>query len=237
MASLLLPRRTLGALCSLLIAFLVVAGSGGAAHAADGYRYWNYFHLQDGSWAFSQVGPGDYELKDGAVEGYRYGTSLTADGLPPRADLAKVSFDTVCEGTEAGADQIRVAVLIDYGTEADADDATPPAPQAECAVIGSGGNGQQALAEVADVRAEKGLTCAVNGYPASGCGVPVADAKPAEEQPVAFEMPQAAMDNDAASSETAEDDNDLLWPLVGVGAVLVLGAVGALALNRRNQNA
>ena len=233
-------RRTLGVLASLLFAAFVVTGTAGTAHAADGFRYWNYFHLEDGSWAFSQVGAGDYNPKDGAVEGYRFGTSLTADGIPPRADLAEVNFDTVCEGTDAAAGEKRVAVVIDYGTEADADGTTPPDPRAECAVVADDANGQQVISSVADVRAEKGLTCALDGYPVKGCGEPVTAEAPGPEQPVAFALPAAAdSDRDAASDAAADEDSDngLLWPLVGVGAVVVVIAAGGFALSRRNPNA
>ncbi len=235
MATSVSARRLLGVLSSLMFAALVVTGSAGTAHAADGYRYWNYFHLEDGSWAFSQVGPGDYDPQDGAVEAYRFGTSFTAEGIPPRADLGELNFDTVCEGTEAPAGDKRVAVLIDYGTEADADGTTPPAPRAECAVVAAGADGQQVLASVADIRVEDALTCALDGYPVKGCGEPVAAEAPGEEQPVTFEMPASSEDTEAVSGD--QDDSGLLWPLVGVGAVVVVIAGAGLVLSRRRANA
>jgi hypothetical protein len=243
MASAVPLRRLLGTLASLLFAAFVVTGSAGTAHAADGFRYWNYFHLENGSWAFSTVGAGDYDPKDGAVEGYRFGSSFTAEGIPPRADLAEVNFDTVCDGTEAAAGEKRVAVVIDYGTEDDADGTTPPQPRAECAVVAADANGQQVISSVADVRAEKGLTCALDGYPVQGCGEPVSAEPPTAEQPVTFTLPEAAdagdagADADTQDAAAADDDNDLLWPLVGVGAVVVVIAAGGLALSRRNSSA
>ena len=235
-----LLRRSVGVLLALLFAVLALGISAGAANAADGYRYWNYFHLKDNAWAFSQVGPADYDAKDGAVEGYRFGTSATADGIPPRADLAKVSFDTVCGNTKPAAGKKRVAVVIDYGTTADATRATPPAPRAVCAVVATNANGSQVLQNVADARIEKGLTCGIDGYPASGCGDPVANAKPAGNEPaVAFDLPQAdtpTTPTTKAATE-AQDDNSLNWPLVGVGVVVLLIAGGGLALSRRNGTA
>lgn len=230
-------RRLLGVLLSLFLATFVVAGLPGTAQAADGYRYWNYFHLDNGSWAFSKVGAGEFVPEDGSVEGYRYGTSTTAAGIPPRADLAEVSFETVCADEEASADEKRVAVLIDYGTDADAEGATPPAPRAVCAVVPPEATGQQVLETAAEVRAEGGLTCAIDGYPVKGCGVPVKDAQDSAEETVAFELP-ASDDAEAASAETAEgSDSGLVWPLVGVGLVVVLIAAGAVGLNRRNKSA
>lgn len=230
-------RRLRGVLSSLLVAGFLVTGLAGAAQAADGYRYWNYFHLQGRSWAFSQVGAGDYQPKDGGVEAYRFGTSASPDGLPPRADLSTVNFDAICGADEADADQKRVAVVLDYGTEADADGATPPAPRAECAVVAAGADGQQVIQAVADVRVEKGLTCALDGYPAAGCGEPVPDAKAAtEEQAVAFELPAADPGSSQSQAASEEDsDSGLLWPLLGVAVVVVVIAGGALALTRRNR--
>ena len=234
-----LTRRLLGILASLFLATFVVAGLPGTAQAADGYRYWNYFHLDNGSWAFSKVGAGEFVPEDGSVEGYRYGTSATAAGIPPRADLAEVSFEAVCADEEASADQKRVAVLIDYGTDADAEGATPPAPRGACAVVPNDATGQQVLETTAEVRAEGGLTCAIDGYPVQGCGVSVKNAKDPQEQNVAFELPASAeADADAASAETAEEsDTGLVWPLVGVGLVVVVIAAATVGLNRRNKSA
>ena len=220
----------------LAAAGLAVLGLGSPAQAADGYRYWNYLHLKDGAWAFSQVGAGDYQPADGAVEGYRFGTSTTADGIAPRADLDQVTFDAICGSAQDDAGQKRVAVVIDYGTAADADGTTPPEPRADCAVVGSDATGQQVLAAVADVRASKGLTCALDGYPSSGCGEPVADAPaPGPEQSVAFDLP--ADNAEAGAAADSDTDGGLAWSLVGAGAVVVLVAGGGVALARRNKAA
>jgi hypothetical protein len=229
----------------LLLALLTVLVSGvlaGPAQAADGFRYWNYFHLQDGSWAFSQVGPGDYQPEDGAVEGYRYGTSTTAEGIAPRADLATLTFERVCADAQAEDGQKRVAVLIDYGTEADAEGADVPAPRAACAVVPDDASGRQVLASVADLRAEKGLTCAVDGYPATGCGEPVADAPTQhDEKSVAFTLPTDTTggSGDATASGSAADgtSESAPWSLLALGGVVVVVAAGGVLLSRRNKAA
>jgi hypothetical protein len=232
-------RRFFGVLAALLVACFTATAMGTAlatpASAADGYRYWNYFHLTDGSWEFSQVGPGDYEPQDGDVEAYRFGTSTTNAGLPPRADLDQVGFDSVCAGEDAGPHRIRVAVLVDYGTEADAEGTTPPAPRSACAVVGDSATGQQVLDAVAEVRSEKGLTCALDGYPVKGCGEAVAGAPTVKDEPtVAFELPGSG---DGSADEATEDRGSLLWPLVGAGGLVVLIGGGGLALARRNKAA
>jgi hypothetical protein len=231
----LLPRRVVGAVSSLLVATAAVAGLAGPAQAEDGFQYWNYFHLENDAWAFSEVGPEEYQPEDGAVEGFRYGTSTVSQGIEPRADLDEVGFDTVCADTAAAEGEKRVAVLVDYGV--DEGDGAPPEPRAECAVVADGASSQQVLDEVADVRVEGGMTCALDGYPATGCGVPVKDADvQAEEETVAFALPSdggAGTSDAAAESESSETP----WGLVGLGTLVVLIAGGAFAMSRRSKTA
>jgi hypothetical protein len=220
-------RRVVGALTCLLVGVAAAVGLAGPAHAEDGYRYWNYSHLEDGSWAFSQVGPAEHQPKDGAVEGFRFGTSTVSQGLEPRADLDEVTFDAVCAGTEAGADQKRVAVLIDYGTEQDA--GAPPQPRAACAAVEAGATTQQILQQVAEVRQDSGMTCGIDGYPATGCGEPVPNATVAtDEEPVAFT---------GTAQQDATSQSGLPWTLVAVAVLVVLLATAALLLARRKRAA
>ncbi len=222
-------RRRVGVVLALLLSALVVGGTAGTAHAANGYRYWNYFHVKNGSFAFATTGPAGYVPKDGATEAYRYGTSTTDQGLTPRADLAKLGFTDVCADTEAQAGKKRVAVLIDYGTKADAAGAKVPAPRAACAVVPAKANGQQVLGAVAEVRSSKGMDCAVDGYPASGCGAPVKNATvPAHESTVDFALP-----TDAASGTSSNGGGST--PLLVGGAVIVLLLVGGGVLLTRRQ--
>ena len=238
-------RRTVGSLLALVASLLLVAGTAGSASAEDGYRYWNYSHLTAGDWEFAQTGPGDYTPKDGDVEGWRFGTSTVSQGISPRADLDTVTFDAVCAGAEASDTQKRVAVLVDFGTDADAQGAQVPDPRAECAVVPAKATGQQVLESVVDVRAEQGMTCALDGYPAKGCGDPVSDAQvPAKAQDVAFELPAAAQpaaddstaDTTQAAAETDDGQNNT-WLLLGVGGLVVVLAAVAVPLYRRNRDA
>lgn len=238
-----LPRRIVGiVLASLLGALaptLLVAGS---ASAADGYKYWNYFHVQGGKFAFAQTGPSGFVPKEGAVEAYRYGLSSTAAGLPPRTEPTTYSFDKLCADSKAQSGEKRVGVLIDYGTTADAvGGATPPDPRGACAVVPSNANGQQVLDAVSDLRAEKGLVCGIDGYPAQGCSVTVKNPPAAQPQStVAFKLPASAQASKAATSDStnasdSQDDGGFPWTLViVVVAVVVIGAA-ALAVSRRNR--
>ena len=232
-----LPRRTLprvlGVLLSLVLVGLLVGTSGGTADAASGYRYWNYFHVTGSTYTFAQTGAAGYTPKPNSVEAYRYGTSTTAKGLPPRADLATYTIGKICGDTKPGAHQKRVGVLLDYGTAADAQGATPPKPRAACAVVAKDADGQQVLDAVAKVRVAKGLTCAIDGYPASGCGDQVTNASaPTKEQHVAFSLPKSA--GAATSTDTGGSSTPLV---VGAAVLVVLLVGGGVALTRRNRAA
>lgn len=243
------PRRVVGALLAALLAPAAVVAAASPSYAEEGYRYWNYSHLQGDTFEFAQTGPGDFTPKDGDVEGWRFGTSTVSAGIEPRADLAEVNFDSVCGDAEAAEGEKRVAVLIDYGVEADADGAEVPEPTADCAVVPDDANGQQTLQSVADVRADGALICALDGYPAQGCGDPVKDAQvQADEATVPFVLPASATeatgdagdDASPAADDTAQaadetDDSGVNATLIAVLAlVVVLGAVATL-LYRRNR--
>jgi hypothetical protein len=234
----LLPRRVVGALSSLLVAGAAVTALAGPAHAEDGYQYWNYFHLENDSWAFSDVGAAEFVPEDGDVEGLRFGTSTPSQGIEPRADLAEVGFDTVCGDTEAAEGEKRVALVVDFGVEEG--NGTPPEPRADCAVGDESASTQELLGEVADVRVESGMLCGVDGYPAKGCGEAVPDAEMGgEETTVAFALPTDAADDTSTSDAAADEaeESSSVWPLVVVGLVVVLVAALALALARRSRTA
>lgn len=229
-------RRVVGTLCSVLVAMVSVTALASPAQAEDGYQYWHYFHLDGDAWAFAETGPADHQPTEGDVEGFRFGTSTMSQPIEPRADLAEVTFDAVCEGTEAAAGEKRVALVLDFGTEDG--DGTPPEPRAECATGPEAASTQELLESVADLRVEDGMVCAVDGYPATGCGDPVADAQvPTEEEPVAFALASDETSEDEGTTDAGAEDSTgsgLLWPLVGVALLVVLVAVGALLMRRRN---
>jgi hypothetical protein len=236
------PTRTLIGLLLLtgLTGLLLAAGSG-TARAADGYKYWNYFHVQKGAFAFARTGPADYTPKEGSVDAYRYGLSSTAAGLTPRTGASTYSFQDLCADAKSTGGQKRVGVLIDYGTAKDAESGqTPPKPRGACAVVPTGANGQQVIDAVADVRVEKSLLCGIDGYPASGCSVTVKNPpKAAAEQRVGFTLPAAAKSTgDSAKPAAAQsEDDDFPWTLVVVVVVVVVLAGAGLMLARRSSRA
>ena len=55
--------------------------------------FWNYWHLVNGQWQFSQVGSGIYPVQDGAVEGWSWSVSSPGgDGEQPPI----YTFDQIC---------------------------------------------------------------------------------------------------------------------------------------------
>jgi hypothetical protein len=242
-----LTRRVAGVLSALFVAGLLVAGTAGTARAADGFRYWNYFHVKHGGYTFATTGPSGYTPADGSIEAYRYGLSSTAAGLQPRTDATTYTAGKICKGTHPRSGWKRVGVLLDFGTKADAAKGeTPPAPRAACALVPRNATGQQVLGAVAEVRVEKQLVCGIDGYPVTGCSVTVKNPPAAApQQDVAFTLPPAARSSAdpspspaaSSSSSTSTDDGGFPWPLVGVVAALVVIGGGALALARSRRNA
>ncbi len=51
--------------------------------------YWQYFHMQNGSWKYSNVGAAVYQVTDGAVDGWAWGNNVAP---------AVMSLDQVCSG-------------------------------------------------------------------------------------------------------------------------------------------
>jgi len=214
---------------TLLAALAGVVALSGPAQAESGYKFWGYYHLTGGKWVASSKGADGYQPADGAVEGFRYATTTQSDfDRPPRA---MPSFADVCAGTEAANGKKRVALVLDYGTTQDAPEGdTPPQPEAACAVVPAGASTQQALESVQPLRIEKGLICAIGGYPSAGCAEQVKNATvPANEKPVDLAMPGQG------EGEASEAQNSAVLPLVGIGALVVLLGGGAVALARRRR--
>jgi hypothetical protein len=249
-------RATLLPLAALLLAGFVSVGTApaGAAEsgAADVYRYWGYYPVQDGAFVAAETGPAGATPKDGTIEGYRYAAPADFKNPNlPRADLSVVTFDAVCGDKTAAAGDKRVAVLIDYGVEADAADGeTPPDPEALCAVVPAKYNGLQTLQSVApDLRTQKSsfgpLLCGISGYPATGCAdVKVPKGSPADGAAVEFTglaSDESASANssgsDTSSASDADSDDDSNAPLlIGLAVLVVAIVAGGVVLQRRNSS-
>jgi hypothetical protein len=216
-------------LAGVLVALVVPAGSASAA----AYRFWGYYQLSGTSWQFAPKGPDQTKPADGSVEGWRYAVAGESDTRAPRVTT---TFDAVCADTKADPAKKRVAVVIDYGRAADQQDgSTSPAPVAKCASAPTAASGSEVLAAVASVRAEKGLVCALDGRPATGCGTPVKDVSAAAAAPdTPTTLAPKASQASAQSKGAAGDGSSPGLKYAGIGVVvLALLGLGGVALRRR----
>lgn len=236
-------RAPLRVVLATLVAACLAALTVAPAHAAA-FRYWGFYQLTNGAWAFAQKGSDQTVPKDGSVDGWRFAVADEASTRFPRAVL---TFDQVCGTTAAEAGKKRVGVVVDFGRPADsADNATPPEPKAVCAVVATDATSTAVLAAAGEVRTEKGLVCGVAGYPAKECGAPVKNVTPeakAADQPVTIAAPAAtpaatpsAGATDVAGTPlTASDSGSNVAAYVI--AVLVLLALAAYLVVRSRSRA
>jgi hypothetical protein len=241
-------HRTGRLVLSLLAGLLIAGTATTTAQAEDGYRFWGYYQWSGGQWAFAKKGSEVVVPADGAVEGWRYAVGGSGK---PRVPRAAGDFKAICGPTPAETGKKRVALVIDPGTPSDSvtGEAPPPAI-GTCVVTDRKATGAKILAAVAKVRIQNGLTCAIAGYPASGCGDPVRNIKvPATDTPVKLEIhgpvgsattptPTAASTTQVPASTTqvpaSKDPGNAPWGGIVIAAVVVVAlAGGGFALSRR----
>ncbi|MET7506400.1 SCO2322 family protein [Streptomyces albidoflavus] len=225
-------RTTLRAGLALLLGLLLAVLLAAPAQAA-GYRYWSFWEREGSTWSYATQGPAQLRPDDGSVQGFRFAVSAEADdSAAPRSEAA---FATICEETDERAGHKRIALVLDFGTAADAPEGErPPKPRTACASVEEEASTADALAAVAPpLRYDSSaMLCAIDGYPRTGCG----------EQVSGSGEPSAEESSDAASPGTEESDSGSASGgdgpsaglLVGVGAVVVLG-VAALWQSRRRR--
>lgn len=202
--------------CAVTAAFIGAP----TAHAEGLTRYWSYWNGSDGAWSYAAQGAGTTIPRDGDVEAWTFVVSegMTEAGGPPTLDPRRV-WQKACGTVASNQGQKAVAVVLDFGT-ADIAPAgeTPPAPRTECAVVDAGANGFQILSAVADVRADGGFLCGIDGFPREECA-PIIDAL--EPAPVASDVAQAP----------SEESSGTPWWTLGVLAVAAI--VGLVVWRRR----
>ena len=199
---------------AVLLAWIAVLGLAAPPAHAVGYRYWSFWERTGTGWAFARTGPTGTTPSDGDAEGWRFAVGPdSASAVRPREDP---DFAAVCDGVPAAKGHKRIAVVLDFGTAADASGgAVPPAVRTECARIDDDGSAADALAAVAaPLRYDAGgLVCAIAGYPASGCG--------------------ERASGGSAPKRTSGDDGSPVGLLAGAAAAVVLGAAAVWQARRR----
>jgi len=221
---------------AVILTLVTLAGGVVAAPAqAAAYRYWGYFHLTKGAWAFAQTGPAQAVPADGSVDGWRF---AVADESSVRTPRATPTFDALCAGTAVKADAKRVGLVIDYGRPADGADAvTPPAPRSTCVSVPPKATGSDVLvAAGAALRLDKALTCAIDGWPKVGCGEAVAPVPAAAASPdttVAIAIPKPSAASNPATAPADDSSTGSPWLLLGgIGTVVLVAALGLGAWRR-----
>ncbi|MDC0768262.1 SCO2322 family protein [Streptomyces sp. HD] len=213
------------ALATLLAALVLLTGAAQAAQAT-GYRYWSFWDRDGDTWAYATQGPSTARPSDGDVQGFRFAVSEDSkDAAQPRGAAV---FEVICARTAAQDGRKRVALVIDFGTAADAPSGeTPPARRTVCARVGEDATAAEALAAVAEpLRYDtNALLCAIADYPEKGCGEQVSGAR----KPTAAEESTTTEDQNADS----DDGGPSLGLVAGIAVVTVLGAAGLWQARRR----
>lgn len=239
--------QTLRLLSVAVLALLSVGLLAPTARAETTYRYWAYTPAEGAAWTVAATGLGEVDPQEGSVQGMRFAVH-GLDAETPRVDP---DFETVCAGTEPTEDGERIAVVVDPGTTQDAVEGETPGPvTGTCVLAGAEDSAQDVLAEVAELRTgDGGLVCALDGYPATGCGDPADPSEPSDDAPVELQLqPPVGFPAGAAvsPSPTASEDpgaqaddagsTGALTAVVAVAAVVVIGAGLAVASARRRRH-
>lgn len=173
-----MTHRRRAVVTALAVAAAVVVPSAvlPAASQAAAYRYWSYWLGTDAGWSFANVGPAFRSPADGTLEGWRFSVSGVEGNHAPSF---AADFDAVCGDTAPEDGRKRVAVVVDPGVSADAPEGEqPPGAWAMCVIAEPRATGYDVLRAAATVRAERGLICAIGGYPSRGCADVIADPTP-----------------------------------------------------------
>lgn len=169
-------RRAIVTALAVAAAVVVPSAVLPAASQAAAYRYWSYWLGTDAGWSFANVGPAFRSPADGTLEGWRFSVSGVEGNHAPSF---AADFDAVCGDTAPEDGRKRVAVVVDPGVSADAPEGEqPPGAWAMCVIAEPRATGYDVLRAAATVRAERGLICAIGGYPSRGCADVIADPTP-----------------------------------------------------------
>ncbi|WP_371584319.1 SCO2322 family protein [Streptomyces sp. NBC_01314] len=233
----------------LLSGILLLLGSVGVGQAhASAYRYWSFWDRDGSAWTYATQGPSTARPSDGDVQGFRFAVSRdSADAAQPRG---AADFAAICGETAARGGEKRVALVIDFGTAADAPAGeTPPTARTACARVPDDASTAEALASVAkplryDTNA---MLCAIADYPGKGCGEAVGSDADADADTGADVDTDAGGDptGDARTDEPSsppagavtsdEGGGPSVGLLAGVGVVAVLGAAAVWQARRRRR--
>ncbi len=189
------PRRRTTAAVAVAVLGVLLAGAvtavvsvvAPAPAQASSYRYWTYWwgagtgSNSGSSWRFAPQGPASHPVADGWVLGWRFATTSAAGGAAPRSSA---SFASLCPTLAPQDGKVRVALVLDYGTTADAPPGQKPpttsSVRRECLLVPkSGSTGVTVLSAAGvEVSTKNGLICSLDSYPRDECAPVIADPTP-----------------------------------------------------------
>ncbi|MGW7411660.1 SCO2322 family protein [Streptomyces sp. NPDC054863] len=197
--------------------------------SSSGYRYWSFWERDGSQWSYATQGASTTHPADGAVQGFRFAVSQDSkDAAKPRGNA---DFGAACAKTPAKEGTKRIALVLDFGTAADAPAGEqPPAPRTVCAQVETDATTAEALADVAKPLRynNAALLCAIAGYPKAGCAEQVSGKSSAAASPSA-----AASDSGSAAGQGESDGGPSAGLIVGFAAVLLLGGAAVWQARRR----
>jgi hypothetical protein len=211
------------------------------AAAESGYRYWSFWLRKgDGSWSYATNGPAAQRPGDGDIVGFRF--ALSENSQQADKPRGSITFADACAKTTAEAGSKRVAVRIDFGTRADApEDETeaPPASRTGCARLPEDGTAADALAKIAGPLRynSEALLCAIDHYPAKGCGEQAARGDNTDHSPHSTDDKGGADSNagGATDGDQGEGLSSGLGFAAGAAAVAILAAAALWQARRRRR--
>lgn len=223
--------RRLGALAlgGLLGVVLIAAPAQAAA-----YRYWSYWQAAPGAtaWSFATQGPATAIPADGAVEGWRFGLAESAT-VGDDAPASPPDFDAVCAETAPADGMKRVALVIDAGEAQIAPvGQTPPALAVACVLAEPEATGFDVLTSVVGVRTERGLICALAGYPEAECAPVLDEAAVAALTAATGSAPAATA---PATAPAAPETGSPIATLAVATLLFAAAGVGIVAARRRGR--
>lgn len=228
-------RRLWAAGTAVVSTLLIMIAMAGPA-SATAYRFWSYWQGASGQWVAASTGPGDYNVVDQDVQGWRFAISTESVSQAPDNTAVFAELCPDLAATTPPASDVRVAVVVDSGFVADAPKGeTPPADVVYCITVPKGSTGSQALAAATSVSQQDGMVCAIAGYPADECGAEVSDADAsAAASAAANENPNPA-DTTSQDSDESSSTNAGAFAL-GAAALAALIAAAFLIPARRRRN-
>ncbi|OYN88814.1 hypothetical protein CGZ92_03670 [Parenemella sanctibonifatiensis] len=230
--------RSVVVLLALALALLAPLLAAAPAHAQteEGERGWRVFSLLNGQWNVTQDPPSMVVPADGAVLGLRFSAAPTD---APREPRAQTDVEAACGSVPISDDAKRVVVLIDFGAATDAPEGAEPPREgsavAYCKSVDPGATAAQVFEDLGRIDVQDESICAVQGYPAEGCGEPASGPFPQEpEEEIDVQAGSGGWQQPRIDEENVPGSAGGILSFVLV-ALILGGVIAAAFVLRRNK--